>query len=189
MKSKYLIFLFLLSIFVVACTPQSITITKYQCQNGQIVDSINLCDEQKCQEKICPPIPQKICKNASEPYVDKVEYEYSFNYGMVDYKTQADIEETPQGSLNYFTKQITKIKNFDTGAGNFKVMHHYRTLKIEETKEISALVKSGETKEFNSTFDNAFGEDIEVKTIVIAPTESRSREVIKYKNVERCSCE
>ena len=45
----------------------------------------------------------------SEPYVDKVEYEYSFNYGMVDDKTQADIEETPQGSLNYFTKQITKI--------------------------------------------------------------------------------
>ena len=153
------------------------------------MNSINLCDEQKCQEKICPPIPQKICKNVSEPYVDKVEYEYTFNYGVIDDKTQADIEETPQGNLNYFTKQITKIKNFDTKTGNFKVMHHYRTLKIEEIKEISALVKSGETKEFNSTFDNAFGEDIEVKTEVIAPTESRSREVIKYKNVERCSYE
>ena len=62
-------------------------------------------------------------------------------------------------------------------------------LAAQVTKALKKAELLDQAKEFNSTFDNAFGEDIEVKTEVIAPTESRSREVIKYKNVERCSYE
>lgn len=88
---------------------------------------------------------------------------------------------------NWGTKQITKIKNFDEKQGYFTVKHHYRTLKKEGTKEVSYYLNSSETKDFVTTFDTALGEDVEVITTIIPPTETRYREVIKYKDVERCS--
>ena len=36
--------------------------------------------------------------------------------------------------------------------------------------------------------DNSFGEDVEVTTTVIPPVETRNKEEIKYKEIEKCYC-
>lgn len=184
---KKTILLSVLIIFILGCTPETITITKYQCQNGQVVDSIDLCEEQKCPE--CPVCPEKVCETVKEPYVERRDYTYTYKYGIISDKTLGDIEEDEEGNLNYITKQITKIKNFDDKKGFFTIKHHYRTLKKEGTKENSTYINASDTKEFKTTFDTALGEDVEVTTEITPPTETRYKEVIKYKEVERCSCE
>jgi len=162
------------------CPKQFETITKYQCQNGEVVDSIELCAEQKC-----PTCPQKVCEDVKEPYVESTSYDYTFMYGVVSDSTEGTLLDL----INYGTEQKTVIKNFDSKKGKFTVKHHYRTLNKEGTKEISLEIDSDETKDFITTFDTELGEDVEVKTEIIPATETRYKEVIKYKQVERCSIE
>ena len=149
--------------------------TKYQCQNGQITDSIGLCSEQKC--------PTIKYQNISIPYIEKQAYEYNFKYGVVSDKTLGALLELN----NWGTAQTTKIKNLDDKAVDFQVMHHYRTLKNEGTREKKLVVNADETKDFVTNFDTALGEDVEVKTEIIALSETRYKEVIKYKQIETCS--
>jgi len=189
MKLKYLILSLVFLIFLIsACAPRTITVTKYQCQNGEVVDSIELCEEQQCptcpEEKICPPLPEKVCETIQQPYVEKVSYEYALMYGVTSDSTSGTFLDIN----NYGTEQKTIIKNFDDVKGSFTVKHHYRTLKKEGTKEVSHEIGSDETKEFVTTFDTALGEDVEVNTEIIPPTETRFREIIKYKEVELCTC-
>ena len=144
----------------------------------------NKCPEPpKCPECNCPTLE---CVNISQPYVEKESYSYTLKYGVVKDVTEGIFLEGD--SLNWGTQQTTKLKNFDDKGGNFKVMHYYRTLKKEGTKEISDYINAGETKELVTTFDNSLGEDIEVTTKIIPPTEIRYKEVIKYKLIEMCSC-
>lgn len=52
-------------IFVIACTPQTATITKYQCQNGHVVDSLDLCSKQIETKTIIPD--EGNIKTATQP--------------------------------------------------------------------------------------------------------------------------
>lgn len=124
----------------------------------------------------------KVCEKVKEPYVEKTPYKHTFKYGRVSDSTTG----TFISLLNYGTKQITKIKNFDEKGGEFKVEHYYRTLKKEGRLYNSTYINAGETKELTTVFDTAVGEDVEVKTEIIAPTETRYKEEIKYKEVEKC---
>lgn len=157
------------------CKNNTQLITKYQCQNGKITDSIDLCSEQKC--------PVIKCQNISVPYVEKQAYQYTFKYGVVSDKTLGTLLELD----NWGTEQTTKIKNLDDKAIEFQIKHHYRTLKNEGTREKKLVVNADETKDFVTTFDTAMGEDVEVKTEIIAPSETRYKEVIKYNQIETCS--
>lgn len=176
---RILVLCFLVSILLVGCSTK--TITKYQCQNGQIVDSIELCGEQKCE--VCPTMK---CANISQPYVEKESYQYTFKYGVLKDSTEGIFLEGDD--LNWGTQQTTTIKNFDNKSGEFKVIHSYRTLKKEGTKEKKMVIKPSETLDLITTFDTAWGEDVEVKTEIIPPTETRYKEVIKYKTIEICNC-
>jgi len=176
---KTLIGLLILFVLLSGCSPE--TIVNYQCQNGQVVDSIDLCYEQKCQE--CPTMK---CENISQPYVKKESYEYTFKYGTLKDFTEGIFLEG--NDLNWGTQQTTTIKNFDDLSGEFKVTHSYRTLKKEGIKEKKIVLKAGETKDFITTFDTALGEDVEIKTEIVPPTEIRYKEVIKYNTIELCNC-
>ncbi len=134
-----------------------------------------------CQTE-CPTIE---CKNISQPYAEQEPYEYTFQYGVLDDSTEGIF--LGEDTLNWGTQQTTTIKNFDDKSGEFKVIHHYRTLKNEGTKEKKIIIKTGETKDFITTFDTALGEDVEVKTEIIPPTETRYKEIIKYKTIEICN--
>jgi len=125
---------------------------------------------------------KKVCETVKEPYVESIPYQYTFEYGIISDSTTGTLVSL----LNYGTKQITKIKNFDEKGGEFKVTHSYRTLKKEGTLYNSTYINAGETKELTTVFDTAVGEDVEVKTKVTAPTETRYKEEIKYKEVEKC---
>jgi len=178
------IILILSLLFVLGCTPE--TIIKYQCENGEVVDSIELCAEQKCPEcPVCPKCPEMVCKTVKEPYVESKPYTYTFKYGLISESTLGTFLDL----TNYGTEQTTRIKNFDEERIKITVEHNYRTLKKEGTEKVSAYMDSGETRDFITTFDTAYGEDVEVTTKMIAPTETRYKRVIKYKDVEKCSCE
>lgn len=185
---KNIILLLIFCLFLVGCQPE--TIIKYQCQNGQVVDSMDLCSEQKCPEcPICPECsicPTKECTNMTIPFVKRTDYQYDFKYGIVDDSTLGVFLETEP--LNWGTNQTTKIKNFEDKGGDFTVKHNYRTLKKSATKEVSTHIDSGETKKLSTTFDTEFGEDVEVRTEIIPPTETRHKEVIKYKSIVICNC-
>jgi hypothetical protein len=59
MKSVILLFVVALALFVSGCATQ--TITKYQCQNGQAVDNLELCSSQKCPDLDYSKCPQQKC--------------------------------------------------------------------------------------------------------------------------------
>jgi len=138
-----------------------------------------------CSSGECPKGTEKKCEIVKEPYTETESYEYSLKYGVVSDTTTG----TLLSLLNYGTEQITKIKNFDEKGGIFKVKHTYRTLHKNGVEYNSTYLSPGETKDFITTFDTEMGEDVEVKTEVTAPSETRTREVIKYNEVERCVCE
>jgi len=181
MKMNNQIILLFSLLFILGCTPE--TITKYQCENGEVVDSIELCSEQKCP--VCPKCPEIVCKTEKEPYVESKPYTYKFKYGLISESTSGTFIDT----LNYGTKQTTRIKNLDEERIKITVENHYRTLNKEGTEKVSAYMNSGETRDFMTTFDTDMGEDVEVTTKIIAPTETRYKSLIKYKDVEKCSCE
>lgn len=148
--------------------------------NNQITDlkqEITSLEEQICEQ---------VCEVFKEPYVESTSYTYTFKYAVVSDSTEGIFLEG--SSLNWGTEQTTRIKNFDNKKGYFTVKHNYRTLKKQGDEEISYYLDSGETKDFITTFDTSFGEDVEVTTDIIPPTETRNKEVIKYKEVERCYC-
>ncbi len=135
------------------------------------------------EEKVCPPLPEKVCETVQQPYVERTPYDYIFMYGIVSDTTGGTFLDI----ANYGTEQKTVIKNFDSKKGKFTVKHSYRTLNKEGTKEVSHEINSSETKAFVTTFDTALGEDVKVKTEIIPATETRYKEEIKYKDVEMCS--
>lgn len=165
-------------------------ITKYQCQNGEVVDSIDLCQQRTCREcpecEVCPECPTVTCSSIEVPYLENESYQYFFQYGIVEDSTIELLLDTDP--LNWGVLQSTKVKNFEEKLGKFTVKHLYRTLKKSGTKEVSAFLNGGETYNFNSTFDIAFGEDVEVTTKVAPHSETRYREVVNYRTIEVCNC-
>ncbi len=181
--------LIILLIFTVRLKPKCplpATITKYQCENGSVVDSINLCEQQKC-----PVCPTRICKKVTVPYSYNEAYLYRFDYAIISDITSGDFEysQYAEGSLNYLSVQITKIKNLGDKKAYFTVEHHYKTLKKQGDKKVSDFIESGEIKEFKTFFDTDAIETVDVTTEVIPQQETRYRQVIKYNETEVCSCE
>ncbi|NQU98434.1 membrane lipoprotein lipid attachment site-containing protein [Candidatus Woesearchaeota archaeon] len=204
---RKIIFLLLCMFVLSGCEPE--TIIKYQCQNGQVVDSVNLCSEQicpeclietvikyqcqdgvvvdsieLCSEQICPECPTKKCVNITQPYTENESYQYTFKFGIIDDSTLGTLLEID----NWGTEQTTKIKNFEDEGGTFAVKHSYRTLKKAGVKEVSVFIPGGETKDLTTTFDTDIGEDVEVLTAIFPHIETRIKEVIKHRITELCNC-
>lgn len=127
---------------------------------------------------------QNNCKEEEQLYLENESYQYMFKYSVVEDSNFGTLEK---GKLNWITKQVTKISNFEDKGGNFKVIHKYRTLKKSGIKEISEYIDAHETKDLSTEFDTSFGEDVEVNTNVVPATETRYKEVIKIKLVEVCN--
>ena len=140
--------------------------------------SSSACD---CSES-CPDCPSITCSNESIPYLEKMPYMYTFDYGILSDTTDWDLD-----GMNYITRQVTLIKNFDKSKGLFKVRHYYRTLEKEGVKTASHVLNPSQAEEFVTTFDTDFGEDVKVRTEVIPPQVERERNIIRLKTREICT--
>lgn len=141
MKNIIFILTIVLALFVAGCATQ--IVTKYQCQNGQVVDSLELCSSQKCLD-----IDNSKCPKQTET---KTITKYVCSNGLVmdaenDCKSNDEIET--EGDINPKTIESCIKDNHNSDTIMTKFNFDANTLDIQFRSPYS-----GETNIIPDMFD------------------------------------
>lgn len=127
-------------------------------------------------------VPAKNCYTVQEPYTVQVPYTYSYKYSVIDSK----FERLWNLELGDYVKGTVVVSNADDSGGTFVVNFNYITLDGTTTKSDSRYIPAHSSQIFSTIFDSQSGQDVRGSYDVTPPTETRYKEEVRYRTVEKC---
>lgn len=116
-----------------------------------------------------------------EPYQAIEEYQVPMKYEVV-----SAVESSGTSKFNYYKSLTVKVRNVDSETGSFTVRMFFRTLNDPETTEdVTHYIVPGEVKTFYQEYDSDYGEDVDMRYVVIPPDKTLTRMVTKYRTVTK----
>ncbi len=126
----------------------------------------------------------KKCYDVQEPYTVRIPYEYTYNYLVID----AKLERLFNLELGDYSKGTVIISNLEDNGGIFTVTFEFGTAGKTErwSKTVSKYISGHSTETFDAIYDSEIGENVVWSYTVNPPTETRFREEVRYKTVQKC---
>lgn len=122
------------------------------------------------------------CREVQEPYTIQVPYTYTFKYSVVDSK----LERLWNLELGDYTKGTVIVANSEDIGGIFTVNYEFRTVDKTVQRTDSKYISGHSTQTFEFIYDSQIGEDVRGFYTINPATETRYREEIRYRTVQKC---
>jgi hypothetical protein len=122
------------------------------------------------------------CYEVEEPYVVQIPYTYTYKYSIID----SNLEKSFSLELGEYTIGNVKVANLEDKGGVFTLNCEFEGVDKKTSTKISKYIRGHFTETFQCIYDNKAGEDIKMYYTLEPPTETRYKEEVRYKKVQRC---